>query len=216
MLQVRPCPHTVKTITLSLSSTVWCDRLINSAYCCAKNHLFFLTAHKMCPCWLRSTCPFGKMLIGLFKKKKNTVKLSLTTILISVCSVRTCPLYLTLLSSRPCMKWRGLCFLKTLYHSTWSLCGMFFGPFFCHLLMSAVTVNFVPSTVSWNSRVSSQSHNEAQSCSFISEVGDIRVIFFKFVFMQHIAASTVFIFLLDLSSMVLIWRHCNKYMCVYL
>lgn len=69
-------------------------------------------------CWLKRICPSGKMLMGLFleKKNKNNRKQSKTladTILIGACSVHTCPLYLTLLSSRPCIKWRGLWFLKT-------------------------------------------------------------------------------------------------------
>lgn len=54
-------------------------------------------------------------LMGLFLEKKNTKqsKTLADTILIGACSVHTCPLYLTLLSSRPCIKRRGLWFLKT-------------------------------------------------------------------------------------------------------
>lgn len=111
----------------------------------------FLNCAQDVSCWLKRTCRFGKMLIGLFKEKKrqHRVKLSLTQFWSVFCAYVSSIPHIVVLETMYKMK-RVVVSENCSCHSKWSLCGMFFVPFFCHFLMSGVTVNFLSSTVIWH------------------------------------------------------------------
>lgn len=143
------CIHTLSNnhfLFQSSALNVRCDRFINAACCCA-----VLTPQKMCLVGSKRTCPFGKnVMLGLFKEKKKATQSKTPWHSFDQC------LFCAFMSSIP-----HIVVLEIMYkmkrvvvsencfcHSTRSLGGMFFVPFFCHILMSGVTVNYLPSTVS--------------------------------------------------------------------
>lgn len=162
ILQVLLYPHIVNNHLLLQSSVlnVRRDRLINAAGYFVTNHLFklrtrcVLLAQKNMSFWKNVDRPF---LRKKKKKRQHRIKLSLTQFWSVFCAYVSSIPHIVVLETMYKMK-RVVVSENCSCHSKWSLCGMFFVPFFCHFLMSGVTVNFLSSTVIWHFSEFHRSH----------------------------------------------------------